>query len=108
MARAQLTVAQSTHDGVSISFTAANTTDGNYFLNSGRELLIVRNTGASPVDVTIDFVPDRYGRDGNKIHSVGANSYKVIGPFPRDLYNQPGEQVHINVSGPCDLAVVRG
>jgi hypothetical protein len=91
---------------VFVADTAANTTDGNYFINSGNEILFVENAGETSVTVTIDYVADRYGRDGTKTVSVAAGVTKMIGPFAKELYNQPGERVHVNVSAACDLCVI--
>lgn len=107
MARTLIPIDTVTHDGiVFVPDTAANTTDGNYFINSGHEFLFVENTGGTSVTVTIDYVADKYGRDGEKTVTVAAGTTKVIGPFNKDLYNQAGEQVHVDVSAACDLCVI--
>jgi hypothetical protein len=108
MARTQIPVDVSADGGAVFAIdTAADTTNGNYFINSGRELLFIENTGASSVTVTIDMMADSYGRDGSKMITVPAGEMRMAGPFPKVPYNQPGEQVHVNASGDCDFAVVR-
>lgn len=108
MPRTQIPIDTTNDSGVVfIADTVADTTNGNYFINSGKELLFVENTGASSVTVTLDYVADSYGRDGTKVITVAASTTKVIGPFTKDLYNHPGEQVYINASATCDYCVVK-
>jgi hypothetical protein len=52
MAASALTVVPSTRAGANPGFTAANV-DGNYFANSGAEVLIVTNGGGSSITVTV-------------------------------------------------------
>lgn len=108
MPRTQIPIDAVNDSGIMfVADTAADTTNGNYFVNSGRELLFVENTGSSSVTITLDYVADQYGRDGTKVITVAAGVTKVIGPFAKDLYNQSGEQVYINASAACDYAVIK-
>lgn len=107
MARTVIPVDSVSHNGAVFAIdTAADVTNGNYFLNSGVELLFVDNTDVSSITITIDYVADRYGRDGTKTHTVDPGTMKVIGPFTKDLYNQSGEQVYVNASAACNFAVI--
>jgi hypothetical protein len=108
MARTLIPLDSVDHSGIVFSIdSVADVTNGNYFLNSGAELLFVENNSVSSINITLDFVADRYGRDGSKVVAVAAGATKVIGPFSKDLYNQSGEQVYVNASAACDLCVVR-
>lgn len=66
-----------------IAWTAANASNTFTMPITGRELLLVRNTGASPASVTIKGVADSLGRAADAIHSLAAGEVKVFGPFPR-------------------------
>lgn len=109
MPRTQIPVDVTSDAGAAFAIdTAADTTNGNYFINSGNELLIVENTGGSSINVTLQFAADPYGRTGTKVVAVPAGSKKVLGKFPKYLYNQAGDQVWVDFSGPCNVCVVRG
>ena len=106
MARTALTPVVSTRAGVALTFGAANA-DGHSLANAENEaLLIVTNGSASPITVTIP-IPKTV--DGKAIASlevaVAAGATKVIGPFPKGLYNQTGDVVHINFSDVTTVTV---
>jgi hypothetical protein len=60
---------------LAITMTAADTTNNNAFALSGKEVLIVENSGASPYTLTIHSTPDASGRTGDiTTYSIAANS----------------------------------
>ena len=81
MARTRLTPTEvpKTHPGgeANYSFTAADTTDQNDFILTGREVLLITNTNAASQDVTIGSVPDAYGREGDLTVTVPATTGAV-------------------------------
>jgi hypothetical protein len=79
-------------DGVVLTETAANVADKNQFVNTGKELLIARNTDpADPYTVTINSTANRYGRTGDITgDSLAAGVVHIYGPFAVDGWNQAG------------------
>jgi hypothetical protein len=77
--------------GLDIVGVTPTATTGDTFANTGAELLLVNNGSASPITVTIDYVPTA---DGNAVTdlavTVAAGVTKAIGPFPPALYNDTG------------------
>ena len=65
-----------------LTMTAADASNGNQFLATGKDLLIAHNTGAGARTVTVQSVADEKGRTGNiGAYSLGAGEYGVIGVF---------------------------
>ena len=104
MARAVLTVhviTSSAPETVSAEETLIPT-DGAGFVNDGTTKVLLRNTTAGAVDVTI-ATPKVF--DGNldledRVITVGANAQILVGPFNINLYNQSGDaSVYLNVAG---------
>lgn len=78
MARTRLTPVElpKTHPGgeVTWAFTAADTTNQNDFLLTGREIVLIDNANVASQNVTVGSVADPYGRDGDLTVSVPATS----------------------------------
>lgn len=89
MARTQLTVSDATLTGAATTYSAVDATNGNYFINTGAEQLIIKNGSASSITVTVKSVPCSHGRTGDAIVTVPASGERLVGPFPRELFNQP-------------------
>lgn len=92
MATTNVALIQSTRAGVSIATalaTAAASGDGNSFTNDGKQYAILEVAGAA-VDVIATFVTQTTV-DGQAVAdrtvAVGANSRKIVGPFPPETYN---------------------
>lgn len=63
---------------------ASDAANGNSFANTGRQVLVVDNVGASSRTVTIR---DKNGNNTGVV-TVAANKMQVIGPFPVDVYGE--------------------
>jgi hypothetical protein len=73
--------------GLTLSFGAA-AVGGDDFVNSGRMMLYVKNGGASPVNVTVpSLVTCSQGSTHDVVVAVPNASEKIIGPFPKDRFN---------------------
>jgi len=60
-------------------FTAADVVNGNSFLSSGKDLLIVHNSdGAATHTFTLVSAPDPDGRYANITYTVGIGSYSFV------------------------------
>ena len=95
MSRQTLTAAQANGpwpvlaDAVTVTATAANATDKEQTLLTGRELLIARNSGASSRVCTITSVADpRTKRTGDVVETVPAGEMRMFGPFDPDGFRQ--------------------
>jgi hypothetical protein len=99
MSAAALTVQAAALAGLNPAYVAANV-DGNFFLNSGKEYLHVKNGGASPITVTINSqVNCNQGFDHDAVVSIPAGGERIIGPFPKDRFNDASGYVQAAYSG---------
>ena len=90
MARDVLTVQDIIRDGITIVYAAGDAL-GHSFNNAGENIFIhVKNTNASPINVTILNPSVLDGEDvPDKVIAVGATTGdEMIGPFPKTLYEQ--------------------
>ncbi len=109
MARANLTVQDIVKTGVAPNFVAADTGDGNQFVNDGDCFIEVKNTGGSPINVTVTSVGKLDGMDmEDLVVAVPATTGdRMIGPFAPTAWNNAGGLVYVNVSAAATIAVLR-
>lgn len=95
--------------GADFVFTAADAVNGNSFASTGRELLLVNNSGASPYTVTVASVADGLKRSGDiTAYSVAAGLFSMFGPFSQPGWQQTDGTVHVTASNAAiKFAVVR-
>lgn len=80
-----------------IVFTAGDAGNNNQFLATGREIVIVQNSGAGARTVTFLSVADRFGRTGDMTaYSLGAGEFGLFGPFQLDGWRQTDGYVYTN------------
>lgn len=83
--------------GTILTDTAADVANGNDVVMSGNDLLIARNSGASPYTITIESAADQYGRTKNiTAESIAAGATRIYGPFPTHGWAQGGR---LNING---------
>jgi hypothetical protein len=94
-----------------ITWTAADTEDGNYFTDDGQSILLCRNGHTAPVTVTITGVADaRLRRPGNAAISVPAfatpaSGVAMWGLHTADAWRQPSSNhVHVNVDHTANVS----
>lgn len=93
--------------GLAPSFAAATAADTYKIPNDGHVWLEVKNTGGSPVTVTV-ATPGSV--DGLAIADLAVTvpattGDRIIGPFPPVTYNDPADNtLSVTVSGACTLA----
>lgn len=89
---------------LTVTVTAANATDDESFVNTGREIIIFRNSGAGARTVTINSVADpKTGRTGDiTAVSIPAGAVRAVGPFNPTGWNQSGQVLHFE----CEHAEV--
>ena len=86
------------------TFTAADTSAGNSFLSSGRDLLIIYNSDGSAHDVTLHSAPDDEGRSVDVVYNVGIGVYSFIEINSASIFVQPNTNL---VSFSCASSAVR-
>ena len=68
--------------GMDFVFTAGDSVNGNSFVSTGREVVIVQNTAAGAGTVTFTSVADGINRIGDiTTYSVGVALFSLFGPF---------------------------
>ncbi len=98
-----------TPDSADVVFAVASTyTDGEGWVNTGREILLVKNGGASPYTVTISSVA-YLGRTGDiTTYSLAAGDIAVFGPFDPKGWNQADGMVYVvGSNASVTFAVIR-
>lgn len=84
-----------------VTGTAADAANDHYFLNSGRELLVMRCTDGTQKVATVVSVADAHGRTGDKTITCPATTgLSIYGPFAPGLFGQRGAdrgKVHVDL-----------
>jgi hypothetical protein len=81
------------------TFAAADTSNGNSFVSTGRELLLVNNSGGSAYTVTITSVADSIQRTGDiTTYSIGAGLFSWFGPFQQAGWKQSDGTIYVDAS----------
>lgn len=82
-----------------LTMTAIDISNGNKFPLTGREILILHNTGASIRTYTITSVADPYGRTGHiTTQNIAVGAYMAIGPLDITAWRQTDGQLYITAS----------
>lgn len=98
MAATALTATTSTVQGIVPTLVAANV-DGNYFANTGAEILIVKNGSASPCTVTIARTKSCDMGTAHTIATiVAAGTEAIFGCFRKDWFDDANQRVQITYS----------
>lgn len=96
-------------DSLDYTYASSDNSNGNYFVGTGRELVLVRNTAGAPGTVTFTSVADELGRKGDiTTYSVGAGEFSMywFGKLPG--WAQTGSQIYIDTSASTvTIAVIR-
>lgn len=106
MARTALAVQQVSRSGLNPTFSAANV-DGHSVKNTGAEAVYVKNGGGAPINVTIPTPGTVDGQAiGDRVVAVPNGGERIIGPFPKNVYDQPGtDDVHVDFSAVTSVTV---
>jgi len=80
-----------------ITETAADTSNGNKFTLTSREILIARNSGASARTITVTSLPDAInGRSGDiTTYSIPAGASAAVPPLKADGWKQADGSLYI-------------
>lgn len=95
MARTDLTITNLDDSGVAVGAGTAGTVDGASFRNSGREFLVLKNSGVGAHTVTVQTGSTRGDLAvAERTVALAAGQEKLVGPFSADIYNQRGLADH--------------
>jgi hypothetical protein len=88
---ALLDIAVAARAGADITGVVPTASTGDTFASTGAELVVVNNASASPINVTahIPTTIDGAAPTADPVHSVGAHSTSIFGPYPPGIYNDP-------------------
>jgi hypothetical protein len=91
------------------AYAVSDLTNGNRFVHTGKELLLVQNVNVAAKTVTIAGKADELGRTGSiPAYSMGASEFAVFGPFTSEAFRQADGYVWIDVEhADIKLAVIR-
>ena len=79
---------------------------GDEFVNSGREFIHVKNGHTSPQTVTVNSqAVCSQGFDHDIPVEIPASEERMIGPFPKDRFDDAGGKVQITYSGVTALTI---
>ena len=89
-----------------LGLEASDDVNGNYFVPSGKDLIIALNTDVGAQTVSIDCAPDEYGRDGSvPAYRIGADEGAFFGIITKEGYDN-ANQINITVSDAAILLAV--
>jgi hypothetical protein len=80
------------------TFQAADPVNGNYYISSGKDMLIVFNSDTVPHTFGIQSAPDQFGRYANVTYTVPAGGYEVVIISSQAIYTQANGQVLLSAS----------
>lgn len=103
------TVAPASYDVVPASFTwtATDAVNGNSFVHTGRQLLLIWNSDTNPHVVTVTSVPDASGRTGDSTKNINGGAYYVFQLFPAAGWRQTDGTIHVTSADPTlKMAVI--
>lgn len=105
MARAALTIQQLDRGGVTPAYAAA-IADGHSFVNDGRTILHVKNTGAQ-ITLTIQLpgTIDGQAVADRTVTIPATTGDKMLGPFRKSQYNQADGAVYVDYSSPTGVSI---
>lgn len=85
--------------GLDFVWTAADVANGNSFVSTGHEVVLVNNTGGSSYTVTVTSQPDAYGRSGDlTTYAVAAGLFSVLPHFTTGGWKQSDGTIHLSAS----------
>ncbi len=93
--------------GVAITETAADITNFNQVAATGKEILMFRNSGASPYTITITSAPDPYGRIKDiAAESIAAGAIRVVAPTELLAWRQTDGMLYFQASNAAVMITV--
>lgn len=104
MARTALTVQQISRAALTPSYASANV-DGHSIPADGEAFIHVK-TGGTGATVTVPIPRSIDGQAvASKSYVIGTSAERMIGPFPKDTYDQGDGSVHIDFSSVTTVTI---
>lgn len=100
-----VTIQKCTRSGLAVDLTTAAAV-GDAWTNTGKEMLIIKNTDASPHDVkvTVQAQPDSKDVTERTV-TVAAGAIELLGAYPTNVYNDSGGKAQITYSAVTGMKV---
>ena len=97
-------------NGADVAFTAADVSNKNSFVSTGREYIFAQNTGASAYTVTVTSAADDLGRTKDiDAYSLGAGEFMVVGPVKQRGWRQSDGKVYLEAENAAvKFLIIRG
>lgn len=87
------------YTGATLTMTAADTSNLNEFVASGRDLIVAHNTGASTYTITVTSSADPYGRTKDvSAVNITAGAYMVFGPLELTGWQQSDGRIYLQAN----------
>lgn len=91
MARTAIAVQSRNRNGnATISFAAADSSNGMSVVNDGQTRLLVKNASGSPITVTAKSVACSHGRTQDDVATIAGGAQQEMGPYDPGSFNQNG------------------
>ena len=81
-----------------LTLAAADATNENHFVASGKDLIIVKNDNAGAQTIEIDGTVDAYGRTVTVTKSIAAGAFAMFGPVPSAYWANSSGQIVLDPS----------
>ena len=82
-----------------LTMTPADIVDLNSFTASGKDLIVIHNTGEDANTVTITSKADPFNRTGHLTTIVvAAGGYRIFGPMPKTGWKQTDGSIYLQAS----------
>lgn len=90
-------------------FAASDSSNGNYFVGTGRELILVQNADAGAQTFTLTSIADPYGRLGSiTTYSLSAGEFAMFWLGALVGWDQGGGQIYLDSSNAnIKFAIIR-
>ncbi len=73
--------------------------DGNQFIASGKDLILVEETAGAPQTITFSSVSCIHGRTGDiAAYSIGSNEFAVFGAFNVEVLRQTDNKIYFEAN----------
>lgn len=88
-----------TAGSLDLTMTAADVANKNQFQASGKDLIVIHNTGIAAYTITITSAPDPFGRSQDiTTYSLDAGDYAVLGPMQLAGWVQTDGKIYLEAS----------
>ena len=87
-----------------ITWTAGDATNDHDFVNTGREIVLMKNDSIGALSADVISVADEYGRTGDTTLTPGASAIAAAGPFPPTRWNSASGKAYIDLTDDTSIS----